>query len=333
MGRAAYLFLVPESIGKTNEALILMTVITLAAAVDSNIFLFSRFQEERIKKSKGKALASTYKNTLPSVFTSLIAILSSFSIFAFSSFTIFYSASIAVSIGLLVNMIELLTLTPSIIWLFGDKIAYSKTQRKNKEKNRTNDPSSEVTDENTEGIITKAITNGARWATKAPYTVMTGFRGSQKVFVTGYLILALLSTGGMIQHVFSSGEETSPNPTIGDLPFELNYAITFVNYNPEVLNQEDLENSLPQEYGPLIHYDINYELNFASPSYESDVNSYVDSIATPDWTSKINETALEAQKLDFQRTDIFESQTGTAIDARKLEIYMDEHPHDNNLNN
>ncbi len=234
MGRAAYLFLVPESIGKTNEALILMTVITLAAAVDSNIFLFSRFQEERIKKSKGKALASTYKNTLPSVFTSLIAILSSFSIFAFSSFTIFYSASIAVSIGLLVNMIELLTLTPSIIWLFGDKIAYSKTQRKNKEKNRTNDPSSEVTDENTEGIITKAITNGARWATKAPYTVMTGFLA---VTLLGGLIIMLSPV--TYNNVYLAPESYESSQGYSFVEDEIGYGYLSKFYITIVLPQED----------------------------------------------------------------------------------------------
>ncbi|MHA1911507.1 MAG: MMPL family transporter, partial [Candidatus Kariarchaeaceae archaeon] len=234
VGRAAYLFLLPESIGKTNEALILMTVITLAAAVDSNIFLFSRFQEERIKKSKGKALVSTFKNTLPSVFTSLIAILSSFSIFAFSSFAIFYSASIAVSIGLLVNMIEILTLTPCIIWLFGDKITFSKNQRKNSKRNKNGDLVIEAIDENSEGIISKTITNGARWATNSPHTVMTIFLAI--TFLSGLVIMLFPVTYNNVYLAPDSYESSQGYSFVED---EIGYSYLSKFYITIVLPQED----------------------------------------------------------------------------------------------
>jgi hypothetical protein len=160
---------------------------------------------------------------------------------------------------------------------------------------------------------------------------MTGISGFQRIFAISCLLLIFTSTGGLNRPVFSSAVGKQPNPTLDRLPFELNYAITFVNYNAEVLNLVKLESSLPQDYGPFIHYNINYEFNLASTSYESKVNSYVDSIAPPDWTSKINETALEAQKSDFQPTDVFETQAGTAIDARKLEDFIDKNQYDNSL--
>jgi uncharacterized membrane protein YdfJ with MMPL/SSD domain len=237
VGRTVYLFLLPESIGKTNEALILMTVITLAASVDSNIFLFSRFQEEMIKKSKKKALASTFKNTLPSVLTSLIAILSSFSIFAFSSFTIFYSASIAVSIGLLVNMVEILTLTPSIIWLFGDKIAYSSTKSKNKIKNnnKTNDSRFEERIEDKQGIISRTITNGAKWATKAPYTVMSIFL---VVTLLSGLVIMLSPVTYNNAHLAPESNESAQGYSF--IENEIGYSYLSKFYITITLPQEDL---------------------------------------------------------------------------------------------
>ena len=109
-----------------------------------------------------------------------------------------------------------------------------------------------------------------------------------------------------------------------EVEFEKNFALTFLNYDEELVDQASLIQSLPSEF----YYedwviDLNYEIIFADDGYENQVNQFVDTITTDDWTSKLNETALNEQKAHFERKDIFDRQNGTSIDVEKLTYYLD----------
>ncbi|MHA2249403.1 MAG: hypothetical protein ACXAD7_03525 [Candidatus Kariarchaeaceae archaeon] len=122
---------------------------------------------------------------------------------------------------------------------------------------------------------------------------------------------------------FHNTSANGVNPSL-NRNLEFNYVITFVNYNQGLIDINSLQSFLPDFQAPFIPYDINYEFSFANTSYQQSINNYVDTISSSDWTSKLNTTALEEQKLDFGRKKIFEKQNGTAIDARKLELFLDE---------
>jgi hypothetical protein len=108
---------------------------------------------------------------------------------------------------------------------------------------------------------------------------------------------------------------------------EQNYVITFINYDENLVDTNDLTAFLPSFGGNSLSYAINYELHFANSTYESEINNYIDNeISTQSWTSALNETALLEQATDFERKSIFEQRPGTAIDAEKLEKYISENP-------
>lgn len=107
---------------------------------------------------------------------------------------------------------------------------------------------------------------------------------------------------------------------------EQNYVITFINYDQGLLDTDAISLGLPSFGGNSLSYKINYELQFASESYENTINDYIDTISTVSWTSSLNDTALKEQKVDFGRKSIFERQNGTAIDAQLLEDFMSNNP-------
>ena len=119
-----------------------------------------------------------------------------------------------------------------------------------------------------------------------------------------------------------------PQQTNGQVPSQLeftpeqNFVITLLNYNQNLTDLESIKKGLPSEVTIFQYYNINYDINHANSSYSNKVNSFIDSISTNDWTSKLNVDALEIQKLNFKKTDIFDKQNGTAIDAKLLENYL-----------
>jgi hypothetical protein len=117
-----------------------------------------------------------------------------------------------------------------------------------------------------------------------------------------------------------------------DVEFEKNFVLTFINYDEDLVNQATIIQNLPSEF----YYedwiiDLNYEVIFANDTYESQINQFVDTITTEDWTSKLNETALIEQKNNFKRKDIFERQNGTSINVEKLTDYLGSNKPETNL--
>ena len=112
---------------------------------------------------------------------------------------------------------------------------------------------------------------------------------------------------------------------------EKNITITFVNYDSDIIELSTLRYFLPNdlyfdiEINSNYTCEINYHFEFASEDFENDFNDYIDSIAVvDDWTSSLNETALQEQVENFERKDIFERQNGTSINAQKVENYLNE---------
>lgn len=109
-----------------------------------------------------------------------------------------------------------------------------------------------------------------------------------------------------------------------EVEFEKNFVLTFVNYDEDLVEQASIVQNLPSEfYYENWVIDLNYEIIFANDSYENQINQFVDTISTEDWTSKLNETALIEQKNNFERKDIFDRQNGSSIDAKKLTDYLE----------
>ncbi len=133
------------------------------------------------------------------------------------------------------------------------------------------------------------------------------------------IILIIMMIGSYSLPV--NGESLNLQPTL-----EKNFTITLLNYNEDLIDTRMIEASLPEFFiYDTYTFTLNYEIVFASSDFESDFNNYVDSISTTDtWTSKLNNTALNEQKNNFERKDIFERQNGTSIDASKLEKYLDD---------
>ena len=128
--------------------------------------------------------------------------------------------------------------------------------------------------------------------------------------------------------LISPPHANSPDQAISNLPglAEMNISINFINFDQELLDLSTLQDLLDQttfvQYYGNIQYSININLQVPNASYTEQVNNYIDTISSYDWTSKLNETAIEEQKQDFKRKKIFEQQNGTAIQARDLEQYL-----------
>ena len=124
---------------------------------------------------------------------------------------------------------------------------------------------------------------------------------------------------------YPQGQE--PNTTLGAYYPKQNFVIAFLGYDSDLIDTSTILNSLPSKiYTPYTSYDVNYEIVFADHEYVNEFNAFIDALAVSDWTSDLNTTALEAQKANFKRTDIFTEKNGVSIDAREVEQYLVQHP-------
>ncbi len=143
-------------------------------------------------------------------------------------------------------------------------------------------------------------------------------------------ILGILVFSGVGIHKVSAGAGQ-----IQRLSFqpEMNVVLYFINYNESFIDTNTLENALPHEINKTYYYQANgnliynvrYQYLFANSSYTANFNSFIDNQKTLDWTSDLNQTALEQQKQDFKRMNIFTQREGYAIDARSTEQYLASH--------
>ncbi|MDH5400944.1 MAG: hypothetical protein OEY49_00525 [Candidatus Heimdallarchaeota archaeon] len=125
-------------------------------------------------------------------------------------------------------------------------------------------------------------------------------------------------------------------PVLPEVDIEMNISINFINFDTSLLDLNSIRSQLQftyfyNYYGDL-NYDVILDLQVPDQSYTDQLNAYIDTITTDDWTSKLNETAINEQKVNFVRKDIFEQQNGKAIDARLLEQYLSANKPSTNLN-
>ncbi len=153
-------------------------------------------------------------------------------------------------------------------------------------------------------------------------------------------IVVLLVILFFVSSLPQQGSGQSPTPTPVFEP-DMNLVITFVNYDPALVDDALLETSLPQtiqkyydfEKDLAIQYSMTYQILFTDSTFEDPFNSFIDSVSTPDWTSDLNETALRNQVSNFGRAKIFTQKQGIAIDARATEQWLAQNLPDSSIPN
>lgn len=106
----------------SNFTQVFLVVILFGIGTDYNILLFTRFKEELAKQGHVlKAIATTYKTAGKTVIYSGLAVLVGFTALFFAQFSL-YQATAAVSIGVAVLLLVLLTLNPFFMGVFGFKM-------------------------------------------------------------------------------------------------------------------------------------------------------------------------------------------------------------------
>lgn len=136
---------------------------------------------------------------------------------------------------------------------------------------------------------------------------------------------SILLIGLFLFSLYSASEVNSQDLEKISFEGEQNYEIILLNYDPDYINLEYVRDGLPTLFPGLVNQHLNYNIQHADAQMSSDLNDFIDSVSSPSWTSKLNEDAIREQVLNFKRKAIFDTQNGTAIDARALDAYLNEY--------
>jgi len=122
----------------SDITLTLSTTAIIGAGVDYTIFLLSRYSEERRKgRRKEDAITSVVKHAGKSVLLSGGTVMIAFGTLTLSSFKLLKNVGLGVMTGIGVALFVALTLTPSTLMIFGDKLFWPSKIKK--ERNRGQD--------------------------------------------------------------------------------------------------------------------------------------------------------------------------------------------------
>jgi len=121
-------FFVGQIMGIYYITPILVLVSMLGAGCDYCIFIISRYREERKRGSDGEtAIRESVKWAGESILTSGCSVIIGFGIMAFCSFSMVSTMGIALALGIVVALIASLTLIPSLLAIFGDRLFWPST--------------------------------------------------------------------------------------------------------------------------------------------------------------------------------------------------------------
>ncbi|MDR0270393.1 MMPL family transporter [Paenibacillus sp.] len=106
----------------TSVTQMLLVLILFGIGTDYNILLFNRFKEELGHgRSVDEAIIASYKTAGKTIIYSIATVFIAFAGLSFSSFGIYKSANV-VAIGTVVLVLQILTLTPFMLKVFGPKL-------------------------------------------------------------------------------------------------------------------------------------------------------------------------------------------------------------------
>ncbi|SEW22182.1 MMPL family transporter [[Clostridium] fimetarium] len=106
----------------TSLTTMLLILILFGIGTDYNILLFSRFREELSQgKSVDEAIVNTYKTAGKTIIYSIATVIIAFAALVFAQCPI-YKSGAAVVIGAVMLLLEILTLTPFVLKVFGKKL-------------------------------------------------------------------------------------------------------------------------------------------------------------------------------------------------------------------
>jgi RND superfamily putative drug exporter len=106
----------------TSLTRMFLILILFGIGTDYNILLFNRFKEElKNRANVDEAITATYKTAGKTVIFSAITIFIAFMALNFVKFSV-YRSGVAVAIGILVLVIELMTFTPAMLRIFGKRL-------------------------------------------------------------------------------------------------------------------------------------------------------------------------------------------------------------------
>ena len=141
------------------------------------------------------------------------------------------------------------------------------------------------------------------------------------------------------EFIFRTGELKQPNSFVvpwrrGTISHEIPLKIVFVGYDPHYILVDELLSILKRESafrtgGGTAHYYLNITIEFLDNQFFKHLLDFARTIAINSTTSKLNETALvkQKQKIDngvlATRTSIFTYQKGIAINAKKIEKFLE----------
>ncbi len=138
----------------------LMSTVVIGAGVDYTIFLISRYAEDRKRgKSKEEAIVSVVKHAGKSVLLSGGTVMIAFGSLMLSSFKFLGHVGLGIMTGVGITLLVALTLTPSVLAIFGDKIFWPSRLTTTEE-----DESAEA--EYKEGRYEKALRRLSEWTIK-----------------------------------------------------------------------------------------------------------------------------------------------------------------------
>jgi len=114
-----------------------------------------------------------------------------------------------------------------------------------------------------------------------------------------------------------------------------NISIVLLGYSAQYFNENEFLVYLPASGVLRLNNDIttgivyDYTVEFANATYTQDFENFVlaNSVNGTNTTAKLNITALEYQRDNLYRQDIFEPQDGRAINATAVDIYFAENPY------
>jgi len=172
------------------------------------------------------------------------------------------------------------------------------------------------------------------------------FITKRRVFLS-FLIIVLFfgfSLTKISTHSFGYEELQTNNFDIGDIPIAqvtVPIDVVFAGYNEDYIDLTMMNNGLTtsayylgvdyiwnedtQEFDSLLDLEITLEFNFhfTSESYETALNSFIDTNSWNSNTSALNATQLNLQESTGERKAIFYEQEGRAIDGEAVEQYLD----------
>ncbi|MHA1200302.1 MAG: hypothetical protein ACTSQF_13330 [Candidatus Heimdallarchaeaceae archaeon] len=172
------------------------------------------------------------------------------------------------------------------------------------------------------------------------------FITQKRVFLSLLIIVLFFGFSLTKISIHSSGFEELQTTSfdVGAIPIaEITVPIdvVFAGYNEDYIDLTMMNNGLRtsvyylgvdyiwnednQEYDSLLDLDVNLEFNFhfTSESYETALNSFIDTNSWNSNTSALNATQLNLQESTGERKSIFYEQEGRAIDGEAVEQYLD----------